>query len=175
MVEQGSELAAILLEAMRLERDGHAFYLAAADRTEAAAGKKMFLTLARDELQHLEMLDRAYRSWVAEGRWPAGPELPPVAGRRLPVFPEPSEAAQVVAPYAGDLEALQRGIAAEEASIALYQQGCDASTLPAARDFYAFLVQQEEGHRTILQGEYDYLSRSGFWFDVREFDLESMG
>ena len=40
---------------------------------------------------------------------------------------------------------------------------------------YAYLVEQEESHRTILQGEYDYLSGTGYWFDVREFDLEAPG
>ena len=48
-------------------------------------------------------------------------------------------------------------------------------TTVTLRDLYEYLVQQEEGHRTILQGEYDQLTHTGFWFDLREFDLESMG
>jgi hypothetical protein len=40
---------------------------------------------------------------------------------------------------------------------------------------YAYLVEQEEGHRTILEGEYDYLNRTGFWFDFQEFSLEGAG
>jgi rubrerythrin len=43
------------------------------------------------------------------------------------------------------------------------------------RAMYAYLVEQEEGHHTILQGEYDYLTGTGFWFDFQEFDLEAAG
>jgi rubrerythrin len=46
---------------------------------------------------------------------------------------------------------------------------------PDARAMYAYLIEQEEGHHTILQGEYDYLTRTGFWFDFQEFDLEAAG
>jgi rubrerythrin len=44
---------------------------------------------------------------------------------------------------------------------------------PNARAMYAYLVEQEEGHRMILQGEYDYLAGTGFWFDTQEFNLEA--
>lgn len=168
-------LAAILTKAMQLERDGHAFYLAAAEQTQAEAGRKMFLGLARDELQHLHILDGVYRSWLGEETWPSPEELALEGSRRWPVFPPPGRAAESVAPRTGELEALRQGIAAEESSIALYQQGLDTAAMPQARQLYQYLVEQEEGHRTILQGEYDYLTNTGFWFDLREFDLEAMG
>jgi len=44
---------------------------------------------------------------------------------------------------------------------------------PDGKAMYAYLIEQEEGHRTILQGEYDYLTGTGFWFDVSEFNLEA--
>lgn len=175
MSENPSDLADILLQAMQLERDGHAFYLAAADQTGSAAGQAMFLTLARDELQHLHLLDEAYRSKLSQGVWPGADGLPQQARRKRLVFPLPEEAAGVVHAHTGEMEALQRGIEAEEASIALYQQALESAGDPDARALCRFLVEQEEGHRTILQGEYDYLNRSGFWFDIREFDLEAPG
>ena len=174
-MDETSELAAVLFKAMQLERDGHAFYLAAAERTAAAAGRKMFLSLARDELQHLQFLDDYYRRCLAHAAWPAAEVLQREAGRRWPVFPPPAAAGQVVAPNTGDLEALRQGIAAEQASIELYQHGLETATDPQVRALFLLLVQQEEGHRTILEGEYDYLTHTGFWFDQPEFDLEAMG
>ena len=168
-------LAEILTQAMQLERDGHAFYLAAAEQTQSEVGRKMFLTLARDELDHLQLLDGVHRSWIGTGTWPAAEALAFDSDRRWPVFPPPEQAAQTVAPRTSELEALRQAIAAEESSIALYQRGHDTATLPQARQFYQYLVEQEEGHRTILEGEYDHLTKTGFWFDLREFDLEAMG
>jgi rubrerythrin len=177
--ETSAGFAAVLLEAMQLEREGHAFYLAAAHQTEDVAGRDMFLTLARDELNHLAILDEAYRSWTADGVCPSPEELglEPARrpARRLPVFPPPEKVAQVIAPRTNELEALRKGIESEEASIALYQRGLDMSEHSAEQQLYRFLIGEEEGHRTILQGEYDHLTHSGFWFDIREFNLEAMG
>lgn len=172
MSDSGTGLAAVLVKAMQLERDGHAFYLAAAEQTRAQAGRDMFLTLAHDELQHLQILDGVYRTWLGEGVWPSAEELALEGSRRWPIFPPPVAAAEVVSPRTSELDALRQGIAAEEASIALYQQGLRTAEAPPMREMYQYLVQQEEGHRTILQGEYDHLTNTGFWFDVREFDLE---
>ncbi len=174
MSEFDTEKATALLKAMQLERDGHAFYLAAAHQTESAAGKNMFLSLARDELQHLQLLDGVYRSWVESGNWPAVPAVEKAATRHWPIFPPPDQAAKVVPARSNELGALRQGIQAEEASIALYQQALDDSADPTAAGFFEFLVRQEEGHRTILQGEYDHLTHTGFWFDLREFDLEGV-
>jgi rubrerythrin len=165
----------ILLKAMQLEREGHAFYLAAAEQTDDAAGRHMFMTLARDELTHLELLDEAFRTWTADGTWPESEELLPQETRRLPVFPPPEKVAEVIKPRTNELDALRKGIASEEASIALYEQALEMAEHPDAIKLYEFLIEQEEGHRTILQGEYDYLTHSGFWFDMREFNLEAMG
>ena len=67
-----------------------------------------------------------------------------------------------------ELAVLQRGIQVEEASIAFYSE-------QRGKAMYAYLIEQEESHRTILQGEYDYLNRTGFWFDFQEFSLEGVG
>ncbi len=174
MSESSKEMAAILLKAMQLERDGHAFYLAAAEATASSAGRDMFLSLARDEMKHLELLDKVYRSWVGEGTWPSAESLLQEGARRWPIFPPPAKAGEVVQARSNELEALRQGIQAEEGSIALYQEGLASTTIPAAQEVYRFLIGEEEGHRTILQGEYDYLTNTGFWFDLREFDLESL-
>lgn len=168
-----TSLVTILTQAMQLERDGHAFYLAAAERTQSEAGRRMFLSLARDELHHLSILDGVYRSWLGEGTWPAPEKLALEGPRRWPIFPPPDKAAEAVPSRTGELDALRQGIAAEEASIALYRQGLEGATTPDAQEFYSYLVEQEEGHRTILQGEYDHLTNTGFWFDIPEFSMEA--
>jgi len=33
-------------------------------------------------------------------------------------------------------------------------------------------VRIEEGHLTIVRAEIDYLTRTGYWFDFKEFDME---
>ncbi len=93
---------------------------------------------------------------------------------RPPIFPTGEEITTVEIPER-ELAALRRGIQAEKDSIAFYSQEMDKTDDRDGRAMYAYLVEQEEGHRTILQGEYDYLTGTGFWFDFQEFDLQAVG
>jgi rubrerythrin len=174
--------------AIQIEKDGLAFYTEAAGQTDDPHGKKMFKTLARDEAAHLKLFEEARESLLKEGHWLSPEKVaaisPPKRGKfdRPPIFPTGDEIKATLRPRSGqaeipkrELAALQRGIQAEKDSIAFYSQERDKTDDPDGKAMYAYLVEQEEGHRTILQGEYDYLNRTGFWFDIQEFDLEAAG
>ena len=138
--------------AIQIEKDGIVFYTRVAERIENPEGKKMFRTLAADEKAHLELFTKVKESLLQENRW-----LTPDEIRERP------------------LEVLKKGIEMEEASIKFYTEAMEGTDDPQAREMYRYLIEQEEGHRTILQGEYDYIAGTGFWFDFREFDLEAAG
>jgi len=171
--------------AMQIEKDGLAFYTEAARQTDDPNGKKMFQTLARDEAAHLRLFEDARQALLERGNWLSPEEVAAISPKRLdrpPIFPTGDEIKATLRPRSGqaeiperELAALQRGLQAEKDSIAFYSQERDKTDDPDGKAMYAYLVEQEEGHRTILQGEYDYLNRTGFWFDVQEFDLEAAG
>ncbi len=170
---QGAFLA--LETAMQLEKDGYAFYTQAAEITADPQGRRMFRTLARDEQTHLTLLETAYVSLKNTAQWP-NPKAAAGKGsarRRRLVFPKSAQAARAIAPNATELRALERGIKAEKDSIALYSRAARETTDPDGRAMYLRLVEQEKGHLTVLQGEYDYLTGSGFWLGFEEFDLEA--
>jgi rubrerythrin len=73
------------------------------------------------------------------------------------------------------LDALRRGIQDEKDSIAFYSRQMEQAEDSDARAMYAFLIEQEQGHQTILEGEYDFLTKSGHWFGIPEFNVESWG
>jgi rubrerythrin len=169
--------------AIQIEEDGLAFYTKAAKQTDDPNGKRMFQTLARDEAAHLRLFEDTREALLEKGTW-LSPEqvaaISPGEFARRPIFPAGDEiktalrSGQAEMPE-HELAALQRGIQAEKDSIAFYTQEMEKTDDPDAKAMYAYLIEQEEGHRTILQGEYDYLNRTGFWFDVQEFDLEAAG
>jgi rubrerythrin len=163
--------------AIQIERDGLAFYTEAAKQTDDRNGKKMFKSLARDEAAHLRLFEDARQALLERGNWLSLEEVAAISPKRLdrpPIFPTGDEIKAAEIPER-ELAALRRGIQAEEASIAFYSQERDKTDDPDGKAMYAYLIEQEEGHRTILQGEYDYLNRTGFWFDIQEFDLEAAG
>ncbi len=111
------------------------------------------------------------------GNWLSAEEVAAISPKRLdrpPIFPTGEEITTVEIPE-HELAALRRGIQAEKDSITFYSEEMEKTDDRDGRAMYAYLVEQEEGHRTILQGEYDYLTGTGFWFDVQEFNLEAAG
>jgi len=163
--------------AIQIEKDGLAFYTEAARQAGDPNGKKMFQSLARDEAAHLRLFETVHESLLKEGHWLSPEQVAAISPKRLdrpPIFPT-GDAIKATETPERELSALRRGIQAENDSIAFYSQEMDKTEDPDARAMYAYLIEQEEGHRTILQGEYDYLTRTGFWFDIQEFDLEAAG
>ena len=163
--------------AIQIEKDGLAFYTEAARQTDDPNGKKMFRTLARDEAAHLRLFEDTRQALLERGNWLSPEEVAAINPKRLdrpPIFLAGDEIKEAEIPER-ELAALQRGLQAEKDSIAFYSQEMDKTDDPDGKAMYAYLVEQEEGHRTILQGEYDYLNRTGFWFDIQEFDLEAAG
>jgi rubrerythrin len=163
--------------AIQIEKDGLAFYAEAAEQTDDPNGKEMFQSLARDEAAHKKLFETVRESLLKEGGWPSPEEvaaISPGAFDRPPIFPAGDAMRKVEVPQR-ELAALQRGIEAEEASIAFYAAQREETDDPDGRAMYTYLIEQETGHRTILQGEYDYLNRTGFWFDFQEFGLEGAG
>ncbi|UCC63163.1 MAG: ferritin family protein, partial [Anaerolineae bacterium] len=148
--------------AIQIEKDGLAFYSEATRQTDDPNGKKMFQTLARDEAAHLKLFEQAHESLLKEGQWLSSEQVAAISPKRLdrpPIFPTDDEIELVEIPER-ELTALQRGLQAEKDSIAFYSQEMEKADDPEAKAMYAYLVEQEEGHRTILQGEYDYLTRT---------------
>ncbi len=165
----------ILEMAMKIEQEGEAFYNDAAANTEDPRGRKLFQTLARDEVIHYEALRSVYQSLRQEEGWPPVEAVERDLGKvdtPNPIFPQP-EGGQTGKASTHELEALERGIRAEKDSIELYTKGYKESEgNETARYLYGHLIEQEESHLAILQGELDYLTGTGFWFDIFEVDLE---
>jgi rubrerythrin len=159
-----------LQAAMQIERDGYAFYAAVARETKDSNAVKMFLTLARDEMEHLGRLETIYCALSKDTRWPTATRSSVSAHN---VFPAAQQPTSTATPDMGELAALERGIQAEVDSIAFYQQTLRDAENPKARALYEYLIREEEKHLRILQAEYDYLTETGFWFNDQEFSLET--
>lgn len=163
-----------VLLAIDIEKRGHKFYSEAAYQTEDPRGRAMFLRLAQDEVRHLEWLTGHKESLEKTGQWKdvtmTGEALS--LGRR--VFPKSAGPRSGVKGKTRELEALRRGIQAEKDSMALYADLASKIDDQRGKVTFQRLAQEEENHYHLLQAEHDYLSKSGFYFDMPEFSLEDL-
>jgi rubrerythrin len=169
----------ILRRGMSVERDGYNFYTTAAAHASNERGKRMFLDLANQEVDHLRLLLAEYRALDAGEDWlpfeeamaqefeldPAKPDLPgEEPDDPLPVFTPEREPS-----LENDIAALEFGLETEDISRELYAEGAEQTDDENARQAYKFLVKQEEKHYQLLQNTHDYLTQNSTWWDGNEY------
>ncbi|MDO8691811.1 MAG: ferritin family protein [Dehalococcoidia bacterium] len=163
-----------IMLAIDIEKRGYNFYTEASAVTEDPRGRAMFSRLAQDEVRHLEWLTGHKESLEKSGHWKdiilSGKALA-LGGRVFPKSAGPKSGAKG---KTRELEALRRGIQAEKDSMALYRALEAKIDDVRGKNTFQRLASEEEGHFHLLQAEHDYLSRSGFYFDMPEFSLEDL-
>ena len=166
MVEKSAALQA-LEQALGLERDGHRFYVQAAERTVDPKGAQMFRSLAEDEVMHERMIQRQIDSLSAGQGW----ALPQGVGQvqadlETPLFPQGKvELERAIRPDASDLDALLFGLKIENDSFNLYVEQAGQADDPKAKQMYEYLVQAERTHFDLLMLNYESLSSNAGWVD----------
>lgn len=162
-----------LENAMEVERQGKAFYEEAAERVQDPMGKAVFQTLARDEVEHLRILQAQYEAIHNAQEWMeldeakvCEPQTP------LKVYPDKRETALIIAADATDLDALKMAMDFEQHGYDLYAQAGAETDDPKGKQVFGFLAKQENAHYAFLQKTYDYLTTEGAWyFDEQEFPM----
>lgn len=70
-----------------------------------------------------------------------------------------------------ELQMLGKALEVEHDTASFYRRMVSELSAEGQKLFARF-VEIEEGHLAIVQAEIDYLSRTGYWFDIKEFDME---
>jgi rubrerythrin len=148
-------------------------YEDASKKSADSVGLRVFKQLAKEEADHVAYLESRLSEWqksghisleeittivpskerIAEGRKRAGK---PMRGKAAP---------------ATEVEYLERALAAEKETSAFYRKMV-SEMAEDRRMLFARFLEIEEGHVAIVEAELDAVSGSGFWFGMKEFDVE---
>jgi len=174
MEEALCQVALTALEkAMEGERRGRAFYAAAAEHVKDPMGKAVFQTLARDEEEHLRLLQAEYEAISNDQDWMELDEAKvcePLTPLRL--YPDKQDAALVIGADTTDLDALELAMKFEEQGYNMYAAAGSETDDPKGKKVYEFLAAQENSHYAFLQKTHEYLTTEGAWyFDEEEFPM----
>lgn len=153
-----------LEKAIRIEKDGHRFYLRAAERTTDQGGKEIFLSLAQAEEEHLHIVQKEYDSLSAGRGWLALAGATGEVDLGRPFFPPGGEALEkMVRLDDSDLDALLLALRFENESYELYRKGYTETEDPQGKAIYEYLADMEREHFETLMRNYEHLSRTGSW------------
>jgi len=156
----------VLREAVRNELDGKAMYLQAAERTQSQLGRTMFRSFAKEEEQHVHVLQVQYTEVNESGGW-----IDVEAARNEPrdpklvLFPQEERRVRELVPEGtSDLEALKLAMDFEQRAARMYEKAAEDSSDPTSQAFYRELAEWEGTHYRILDNSHDYLATKGEWY-----------
>lgn len=150
----------ILAKAIKTEQDGIEFYLKAAESTEDKNGQDAFRQLAKDERNHLELLQKQYKSLKDEAKWTRFPEIKKImSDLDSPLFPKGKEAFEkTVTKKSSEIDAVLFGLDIETRSFELYKGSASDTSDTTGKDMFEFLAGEEREHFNLLMMRYQYLT-----------------
>lgn len=151
-----------LKRAMQAEADGHNFYVLAAKNTKDKKGKEVFLSLAKDELDHFDYLKAQYQSFLKTGRPDAKIKLGKSKSRpgKSPIFS--TDFKKRLSKAQLEMTALSIGAQLELNAIEFYRAESEIASDPKVKAFYAELMEWEIGHHQLLVRQQQLLQED-FW------------
>ena len=157
--------------AIQMEKDGYAFYTKAAAQTTSSSGSKIFETLAKDELLHLETFKHLFSKQMDAVEYG---QLVNSSKKyaNLTVFPKDLKSKEGANPDTNDIDALNAAMNSEKHAIEYYTGILEKVNDEGVAKILKEIIHQEKNHYMILQEEFDYLGKTGYWYDMDSLTLE---
>ncbi len=155
--------------ALDLEIKGVNMYLKLAEETKNLLGKKLFYSLAGEEVQHADKVDEIYNGLL--------PEAGSVETAQMALVPSIESEMKEFFFNAGKGE-IVRGeenstgyklaIDLEKKSCEIYQKFLDEAKTDAEKKFFGEILNQEKAHLEAVINVYSYIKSTGDWLQEEE-------
>jgi rubrerythrin len=153
----------ILKEAILLERRGRAFYGKVADQSENPDVKEFFETMAREEVQHVEILENQFAAYVQNQQFtPVAPQKD--ADTAMAQLVLTREVKQKIAAADFEAAAISAAMLMEEKAIDLYTKRAESAQDAQEATLYKWLADWERSHLSFL-AQLDKEIRETVWND----------
>jgi len=149
-------------------------YQEAHQQVSDPVGKSVFKALAEDEHSHVAYLQDRLEQWQKTGQ---------ISPQKLETtIPEKGVISRGVEKLSSRMaredrndekQMLSKALSVEIETSNFYEQMV-AEMQAEGRKMFARFLEIEAGHIAIVQAELDYISHTGYWFDLKEFDMEEL-
>ncbi len=147
-------------------------YHDAAASTQDPKGVRVFGLLAEDEQRHLDYLNHKLAQWRDSGSIRID-DLASVVPSAKAVREGMASLKQTMSreDRTDEKRMLAKALEVEVETSRFYEKMVDEME-DDTRTMFARFLEIENEHVEIVQAELDYVSRTGYWFDIKEFDME---
>lgn len=154
--------------ALEFEQKGAQMYLELAAQTENPLGKKLFYSLAAEEVDHarqIDLLAAQLKDNSGKGLLDSV-SLPPVT-EVIKTFFTTSDKSSLKG-NVSNVAGYEHAMNMEREGFAAYKEFAASSATSAERSFFERLMEQEQGHLDAIANVYSYLTGTGDWLQGDE-------
>lgn len=145
--------------AKELEKEGANFYIELGIKSENLLTKKLFYTLAKQEIEHIITLE----NFILLNEYKTNKEEK-VEEEIKNFFYEIKEKSKTE----NQLQGYQTALELEKKSYVHYEKLFSSAKTDEEKKLYKFLMEQEKEHMEAIINVYSYLSETGDWFQKEE-------
>lgn len=166
------KLEEALVAAIGYEERIRDVYRDAAERVTDPVGRNILQALGDDEQRHVDFLRERLEHWRTTGRLDVKALKSAIPPREV-LEQEAQKHADTLPgnPRGDEKQVLSRALQVEVETSAFYRDMVQEMS-GEVRDLFSGFLEIEERHVAAVQAELDYYSRTGYWFGIKEFDME---
>jgi len=166
------ELEEAIKTAITYEKNIRDIYLEGGRTVKEDHGRKFFQAMSEDEQRHVDYLEYKLDQWRKTGKI--------VPERLQTTIPSRKAIQKEVHRVRRQMKGEDRGIKQQQLARALkvemetseFYEKMVAELSNEGRELFARFLEIEKNHIEAVQFELDYVSSTGYWFDIKEFDME---
>jgi len=170
--EQKMTLEEAIRTAIDYEIQAFNVYKQAAESVSDPIGNRILKTLAEDERLHVKYLRQRLDQWKQTGKITVE-KLESVIPSKETILREVNRMKDrmAVADRGGEIQILSEALKMEIDASNFYRKLVEEMS-DEAQQMFANFLEIEDRHVSAVQAELDYFTKSGYWFDFKEFDSE---
>src|SRR3989338_8450483 len=152
--------------ALKLEEAGREFYLNEAAKMHSEAAKRMFLSIADEELKHIERINKIFAGInngkdIKESGWD---KIKIERGRLGEIFKSEIKESSKSSPDKAEQKSIKTAMENETRGYNFYDKTARETNDAGVRLFFETLMKEENAHFKILQDTYEYLFDTADWY-----------
>lgn len=152
--------------AINFERKGVTFYMELASQTENRLGRRLFYTLAKEEVDHILTIEDIARS-LQSGATPTAPTAISLEEEMRSYF-QSFDATKVKDKANSNIEGYEMAMDIENRGFEMYKKFYEQAESEGEKTFFKKMMEEERKHFEALQNVYYYLTSSSDWFSETE-------
>jgi len=165
-------LVEAIQKAIGFESRIHETYRNAADRVKDPAGRRVLQALALDERRHLDYLTDRLNALASKGVLDL--DYLDSALKPIPAIHQDENqlGSRLGRDDLGDEKRILSQALKLEIETSRFYQTMSKELTDQGRQLFQRFLQLENEHIDVVQAELDHLSKTGYWFGFKEFDME---